>query len=108
MKLSPSLRQKKRYVLFEIISQQQYSCSEIEAAVQEALQHFLGQLGVARLAPLLIKEQCRNNKFILKVNHQYVDEAKAALILIKKIKNQPVIMRSIITSGTLEQAAAKL
>lgn len=106
MKLLPSLKQKKRYVVFEIVSGDNFSAAEIKPEVDTALLSFLGQLGLAKAVPLFIK--AKNNKFIVKVSHQFVDELRAALILIKKIKNKPVIVRSVITSGTIRKASACL
>ena len=74
----------------------------MKKAVDTALLSFLGEFGVAKAAPLFI--EYKNQKFIIKVNHKSVDVCKAALILIKKIKNSPVIVRSVITSGTLKKA----
>ena len=83
-----------------------FSDSEIKLVVEEALLLFLGQLGLSKAVPLLVKS--KNNKFIIKANHNWVDEVKAALILIKKIKNQPVIVKSIITRGTINKASISL
>ena len=113
MPLQPSLRQKKRYILFEIIPQrtpqrnfersEEISFSEVKKAVEEALLKFLGEWGTAKAGPLLLGERYKNNHFILKVNHTAVDEAKAALILIKSMKNIPVIIRSKRVSGSLKK-----
>jgi len=108
MKLLPSLRQKKRYLVFRIESKQIFNFSDIKREVDSALLIFLGQLGLAKSSPLLLNEKLKNNKFIIKVNHKYVDECKAALALIKKIKNKPVIVRSVITSGTIKKASSYL
>ncbi len=108
MKLLPALKQKKRYIVFEIISDNKFSASEVQAAVKEALHSFLGELGIAKAGPMFIKEKYTSNKFILKVNHKYVDECKSALILIKTIKKRPVIFRSVITSGTIKKASTFL
>ncbi len=104
MKLLPSLKQKKRYISFQIISEQSFTPAEIQQEVEQALLLFLGQLGIAKASPLFLKEKTKNNKFIIKVNHTWVDQSKTALILIKKIKNHPVIIKSITTSGTLKKA----
>ena len=108
MKLLPSLRQKKRYVVFEILSDSKFTWKEIQEEVQRCLQQFLGDLGLSKASPLLITEKFNPHaqRFILKVNHIYVDEAKAALTLSKKIKNTPLIIRSIMVSGTLKQASS--
>jgi len=110
MRLLPSLRQKKRYIAFELISDAQFSSSEVEAEVNPALQTFLGQLGVAKAAPLFISKQFdkAQQRFVLKVNHKYTDEVKAALTLIKKIKNTPVIVRSLVTTGMINKANKKI
>jgi len=106
MKLAPSLRQKKRYIVFEV--SEMVSFSDLQEAVDKAFHLFLGQFGVAKASPLLVKERLKNNRFILKVNHKHVDEVISALILIKTIKNKSVIIRSIITSGTIKKASLSL
>src|SRR3989344_2546643 len=110
MKLKPSLKQKKRYVLFEIKASKAFSLTEVSEAVESALLRFLGELGLAKARPLLVKEKWGDKKqrFVLKVNHKYVDELKVAIILNKKIKNTPVLIRSIVTSGTLKKISSHL
>ena len=104
MKLLPSLKQKKRYILFEIISDTTFSQTSIKKAAEQALQQFLGEYGLAKAAPLFVKQK-ENNKFIIKVNHNHLDSCKAAIILIKKIDNKPVVVKSVITSGTIKKAS---
>ncbi|MBI2669343.1 hypothetical protein HYX14_05875 [Candidatus Woesearchaeota archaeon] len=108
MKLLPSLKQKKRYIVFSVLTDKAIAIDELRSTIEKALLQFLGQLGVAKASPLLVKEQFHADTIILKVNHTYVDEAKAALTLIKKIKNTSVLLRSIITSGTLKKAGTYL
>lgn len=108
MGLLPSLKQKKRYVVFSVISKGNFTLGEISDAVEKALLHFLGEFGVAKASPMMIKEKFKNQKFIIKVNHHAVDECKTALMLITKIKNEPVVMRSVTTSGTLKKASQAL
>ncbi len=117
MKLLPTLRQKKRYVVFEVlsdldkkdtVSKGQFAPADIHSSVQQALRSFLGELGMAKASPMLLPERTNGNRFVLKVNHTWVDECKAALTVIKKIKNQPVLLRSITVSGTLKKVGASL
>ena len=108
MSLLPSLRQKKRYIVFEVVAEEALPVSDIHAQIQPVLGEFLGQLGLARASPLLLPERSAHNRFILKVNHNYVDECKAALLLIKKIKNRQVLLRSITVSGTLKKAGLQI
>lgn len=108
MKLRPSLKQKKRYIVFEIQSTETFSVNDIQKEVDAALLLFLGQLGLAKSSPMFLKEKCKDNKFIVKVNHNWVDEAVSALILIKTIKKKPVLLRSVVVSGTIKKASSYL
>ena len=112
MKLLPTLRQKKRYVVFEVLGkdmgEEHCAPADVHSAIQQALSSFLGQLGLAKASPLLLPERTQGSRFVLKVNHTWVDECKAALSLIKKIKNKPVLLRSVTVSGTLKKAGAYL
>ncbi|MDP3640596.1 MAG: Rpp14/Pop5 family protein [Nanoarchaeota archaeon] len=106
MPLLPTLKPKKRYIVFEILAEKEFSFPEVKTAIEEALLRFLGEWGTAKASPLFVKEKYKNNKFILKVSHLAVDEVKAAIILIKSIKNVPVIIRSITVSGTIKKASS--
>ncbi len=108
MKLLPSLKQKKRYVVFNVESSKKFSYSDLKSVTGNALQDFLGQFGLSKSSPMLVKEKVKDNKFIIKVNHTYVDECKAALMLIKKIKSVSVIIKSVAVSGTLKKASESL
>ena len=108
MKLRPSLKTKKRYIVFEIQAKESFSVADIQKEVDTALLFFLGQLGLSKSSPLFLKEKCKNNTFILKVNHNWVDEAISALILIKTIKKKPVLLRSVVVSGTIKKASSYL
>ena len=108
MKLMPSLRQKKRYIVFEILSEQKFTAVEVEKVVMDTIKELIGTLGIANAAPMFLKERFQNNKFILKVNHKYVNEAKAAVALVKSIKSEPLIIRSLLTTGTIKRANDKI
>ena len=110
MKLKPSLRQKKRYVVFEVVADKKFSLLEVKDEVDKTMKDFFGQLGLSKASPLFLKEKFNQEKqrFVVKINHQHVDELKAALTLCKSIKNTPVIVKSIITSGTLKKASLQL
>lgn len=105
MKLLPSLRSKKRYIVFEIHSSRIFPFSEVRQEVEEGLLRFLGELGMAKAGVLFVKEKYKNQRFIIKVSHTMIDECRAGVILIKKIKNTPVLMRSLVVSGTLKKAS---
>lgn len=110
MKLLPTLKQKKRYVVFEVMGDKKFSFSEIKAEAEKVMKEFWGQLGLGKASPQFITEKFnpKTQRFMLKVNHKHVDELKAALTLAKSIKNTPIILKSVITSGTIKKASTYL
>ena len=110
MKLLPALRQKKRYVVFEILADKPFSFYDIKDELETAMKEFWGQVGLSKAVPMLLKEKFskETQRFIIKVNNKHVDELISAVILAKKIKNTPVIIKSVISSGILKKASAYL
>ena len=104
------MRQKKRYVVFELLAEQKFSFPIIKNEVQNALQRFLGYEGMAKASPIILAERFNEQKqrFTMKVGNTSVDQVKAALLLSTNLQNTPIIIRSLITSGTLKKAALYL
>lgn len=105
MRLLPSLREKQRYVVCKVESATPVSFSDTTRTVQEAVASFIGLQGMARAGVQILPERWDQNRqrLVVRVDHRSVDELKAALLLIKKIKNTSVIVRSVLVSGTLKK-----
>lgn len=102
----PTLKQRQRYLAFEIISKQPIiDYKSVSTEILAKTQEFLGILGMARAGIQIIKY--KNQRGLIKVNHKHVDELKAALTFIEKIKNQKVIVKSIGVSGIIKKAEKK-
>ena len=103
----PSLKEKKRYLVFEILAIDKIKdFKNIKNEIFSGIQSFLGQLdygksGVMFLKDLWFKEK---QKGILSVNSKYVDKVKMGLILIKKLEGKDVILNIISVSGILNKA----
>jgi len=103
----PSLREKKRYLVFEVISKDRMTDADaVSSAVYSNSLQFLGQLGTAKAGIMVL-----NNKWdpelqrgIIKVNHKHVDAVKAALVLADNIEGKDIIFRSLGVSGILRKA----
>lgn len=108
--LLPSQREKKRYLVFEIISKNKVKpLSEVTNAIWQAILTFVGQAGAARagISVLQDKYDSAKQKGMIRVSHKMLDTLKAALTLIREINNEPVIVRSLGTSGILKKAEEK-
>ena len=103
----PSLREKKRYLVFEVISKQKINdANQVSSAIWNASLQFLGQLGTAKAGLMVLSNKWdqKLQRGIIKVSHRHVDAVKAALIFANKIDNEDVIFRSLGVSGILRKA----
>ena len=101
----PSLKEKKRYLAFEIISDSKFSKSEIEDAVKKQSLEFLGTLGYGKAGVIMLN--IAGNEGIIKVNNRFTNHIKASLMLIKDINNKRVIFKTKGVSGVLKKAKSK-
>lgn len=92
-RLMPTLREKKRYIVFETVNEK----DRVITAVNNALKDFLGILGLSKVNPSVINFE--NGKGIIRINHAFKDEVITALSLIKDFK-----IKVITVSGILKKA----
>src|SRR3989344_817550 len=103
--LLPSLKEKRRYLVYEAHSEGTFSFNDVkEAILQEAA--FLGTLGLAK-AGLILLDDWNNNKGIIRVATASLDNVKAALFLIRNINKKEAFISTIGVSGTLYRARNK-
>jgi len=105
--LLPTLKERKRYLAFEIVSDNKIGdFRTVSKEIMDKSFEFLGVLGVAK-AGIQILPKFWNpglQRGIIRVSHKHVDELKAALMFIKKIDNKEVILKSVGVSGILNKA----
>ena len=103
----PSLREKKRYLVFEVISKEKINdVNLVSSAVWDCSLQFLGQLGTAKAGIMVLnnKWDAQSQRGIIKVGHRHVDALKSALLFADKIGNADTIFRSLGVSGILKKA----
>ncbi|RLE38858.1 hypothetical protein DRJ17_02785 [Candidatus Woesearchaeota archaeon] len=103
----PSLKEKKRYLAYEIIADKRIDAQSAEDVITKTSLDYLGALGYGEAGIQVLKETHDNNRGLIRVGHKHVDRLKAALIFITKIKNQNVIVRSLGVSGVIKKAKEK-
>src|SRR3989344_3338454 len=103
-KLMPSLREKKRYLVYEVISKSNVQKEDIFKEIKTSLLSTMGVIGYAKTGPLFLTKKFKNNKGIIKIAHTVVDEVRLSLSLMKKITGVPVIIRIVGISGVLAKA----
>ena len=97
----PTLKERNRYLVYEI-KNNKYNFNEIKQEMKKSILQFLGELEASK-ANILILEDFKENKGIIKVSHKYVDKVKVALMLIRNF-----IVETKYVSGTLKKARFKL
>jgi len=104
----PSLRKKKRYIAFEVISKGKIAEFEpVSKEIMRAAHHCLGMFSMADagIMPLANKWDAEKQRGILKVNHKQVDAVKASFVFADKIDGKEVIIRSLGVSGILRKTS---
>lgn len=103
----PSLRERKRYLTFEIVSESQINdFSAVSEQINPILEEFLGTLNAAEAGIIMLEEtwQPQTQRGIIRVNNKYVEKLKTAIMLVESIERQPVIVKSVNVSGNLKKA----
>ena len=95
----PSLRPPKRYLVFEIISEKELDFKDVKKEFENAILKFSGQLGYANINPKFIK----GSKFIIQINHKYVDLVRTIAATIRKIDKTEAIVKCVKVSGILKK-----
>ena len=95
----PTLKERNRYLVYEIKGNKNFT--EIKKELKKSMLQFLGEFEYAK-ANILILDDFKKNKGIIKLSHKYVDKVKVALMLIKSFT---VETKGV--SGTLKKARIK-
>jgi len=98
MKMIPSLRERKRYLVYKVVSDKQISREMARQAVFSGIKEFLGVYGMAKAGVIYVTDN------IIRVSHTEVDKAKTALSLISKISGDRAMVNTVYVSGSLNKA----
>jgi ribonuclease P/MRP protein subunit POP5 len=102
--LRPSLREKKRYLVYQVQGAQTISMYELQKNLIEQLNTMLGVFDSASAGIMPIKYDSVTKKGILRLNHTAVQKVQACFVLITHLKKEPVHIKSCGVSGILKKA----
>jgi len=105
--LLPSLRERKRYLAYEVISKDRFNDAvHVNKAILDAAKEFLGNSGMAKagILPISDKWNPSSQRGIMRVSNKHVDELMISLVFVKNIDDKDVIVRSVGVSGILKKA----
>ena len=106
--LLPTLREKKRYVVFEVISEQPIDANHVQLEIEKSFLQLFGELGYSEAGPIFLHERYNKNtqQGMIKIGYKHVEQLRTAFAMIKHINGKKTIIRSICVSGILKKAAS--
>jgi ribonuclease P/MRP protein subunit POP5 len=104
--LLPVLREKNRYLCFEIISDtKSFSKESVSSVIEESLINTIGLFGASKAHARFVKYEHKLG--MIKVTRESLDNARASLTMIREIKGKNVIFNTLGISGILNIAYKK-
>lgn len=103
MKLRPTLKENKRYLLL-VAKIKKFSRDSFEKRIEKTLIDYLGILGYGKAGPIFVETAYKNGVAysIVSVNNKFVVDVKASLVLSKSG------LRCTYVSGTIKKLKKKL
>lgn len=102
--IPPTLRGKKRYILFELVSDQSLIEIEVKKGIWSVFGNIFGGKGIADQKLWLVKWY--KNHGILRCSLKEEENVKAGLLFLKQIKETPVIPIISKVSGSIKKLTA--
>jgi ribonuclease P/MRP protein subunit POP5 len=99
----PTLREKRRYILFEVVSERKFTKEKVEKALYSSLLNLFGEYGFSLVNPKLIDFDEEKQYGAIKCAREEVQKMRASLALVSKIDETPVAIHVKGVSGTLKK-----
>ncbi|MGC9517774.1 MAG: Rpp14/Pop5 family protein [Methanomicrobiales archaeon] len=114
--LPSSIRDKKRYIAFEAVSQSNLNREDVIGLIWENSLNLYGECGTSKFGLWIMKlwdqssKKYENDyyvKGIIQCNRNEVDKVRAAMSVITKIKGKRVVFHTLGVAGTIKSATLK-
>ena len=100
--IKKSLRERKRYIVFNTFSEGRVNVNELKNAIIEICFNTLGLIGFAKANMQIL--EIDEKRGIIKVSNEKVNEVKFALSLLRKVNNKEIMIICKKVCGTLKKA----
>ena len=109
LKNPPTVRGKKRYVVFRLHSEESVDYFSLRNAVWNSLHNWMGEAGLGRANVRIIKNLYDQRKGIgfIQCDPKHVDSVKMGLSLVHQIGDQRVVFQTLRVSGTIKSGKTK-
>jgi len=111
LKLKPSLREKRHYMLLAAETKKKLTNKDFHEKINQAILQFIGILGYAQAGPIFVSMRDKKienileekNLVVLSVMTKYVDHVKSSLVLFKDNEDKTLKLKCIRVSGTIKK-----
>lgn len=100
--LPPTLRERKRYIVFEVICKSKVSFNELKNSIEEEFKKLFGECGLAVSNIKILK--WNSEKGIMCASHNSVPYLKYSLTKTNKLNNKKMIIKTMKVFGTIKKA----
>ncbi|MFB6076280.1 MAG: Rpp14/Pop5 family protein [Candidatus Aenigmatarchaeota archaeon] len=107
--LPPTMRERKRYIAFKVISDEEIEFGNLVSGLWHSLLNLMGEFETAKCNVWVVKDKWNDKKQIglVKCNHNHVKHVRSALALIEMLGDIKVIIKTLGVSGTMRGAEKK-
>jgi RNase P/RNase MRP subunit POP5 len=103
--LRPSLREKKRYVVFKAVGKD-INLNIVSNLIINKFKELYGTYGLGKAGIMFLENRFnyKEKKGVLRVNNLFVDYVKSVFLFIDNHQQNDLIVSSVYTSGSLKKA----
>jgi ribonuclease P/MRP protein subunit POP5 len=104
-RLLPSLREKKRYVAYEVLTESKFTSHQIKETIILNFKELFGTDGLSKAGLDFVDFE--DNKGIIRVSNKSLDMLKATFCFVRKLNKDDIVLRSLGVSGILKKVKNK-
>ncbi|MFH0928879.1 MAG: Rpp14/Pop5 family protein [Candidatus Aenigmatarchaeota archaeon] len=107
--LPSSLRSRRRYIAYQVISEEKVLLDDITNTIWHSVLNFLGEHGTSETDMWIARDTFNeeNQTGLIRCAHDSVEEIRTALALIQRIGDARVVFKVLGISGTMNAAKMK-
>ena len=107
--LPKSLRPTRRYIAYQVLSEEKILYNDLANAIWHSILNFLGEFGTSEAEIWLVRNLYDDKKQagIIRCSHKYLERIRASLSLIDRIGDTRVVIKVLGVSGTIKATQMK-
>jgi len=102
----PTMRGKKRYVLFELKGGKGLAEQDVSKALWGGFLRLYGELGTAKMKLWLANWDPKEGKGIVRCALEHLDECRSGIVFVGRVSGREVVPQTLKTSGSIRKLKA--